>query len=52
MLDLDYNLASMGRKHRKMSDKEAEETLTQQLVETGKREELKAKVKSRVQEII
>ena len=34
----------MGRKHRKMSDREAEDALTQQLVETGKREELKEKV--------
>ena len=34
----------MGRKHRKMSDKEAEDALTQQLVETGKREQLKEKV--------
>ena len=37
----------MGRKHRKMSDREAEDALTQQLVETGKREELKAKVRTR-----
>ena len=36
--------SSMGRKHRKMSDKEAEDALTQQLVETGKREQLKEKV--------
>ena len=34
----------MGRKHRKMSDREAEDALTQQLVESGKREELKEKV--------
>ena len=35
----------MGRKHRKMSDREAEDALTKQLVESGKREELKQKVR-------
>eukprot|EP00090_Calanus_glacialis_P009028 TRINITY_DN17363_c0_g1_i2.p2 TRINITY_DN17363_c0_g1~~TRINITY_DN17363_c0_g1_i2.p2 ORF type:complete len:103 (-),score=53.95 TRINITY_DN17363_c0_g1_i2:69-377(-) len=40
----------MGRKHRKMSDREAEDALTQQLVETGKREELKEKLMERLEE--
>ena len=35
----------MGRhKKKKINDKEAEDSLTQQLVESGKREELKAMV--------
>ena len=35
----------MGRhRHKKVTEKEAEDSLTQQLVESGKREELKAMV--------
>ena len=34
----------MGRKHKKVTDREAEETLTRQLVESGKRDQLKEKV--------
>jgi hypothetical protein len=35
----------MGRhKHKKVTDKEAEDNITQQLVESGRREELKAMV--------
>ena len=39
----------MGRKHRdkKLSDKEAEDNLNSKLVETGYREELKKKVKTK-----
>ena len=37
----------MGRhRHKKVTEKEAEDSLTQQLVESGKREELKAMVGS------
>merc|ERR1711892_1510367 len=41
---------AMGRKHRKMSDREAVDALTQQLVETGKREQLKEKLVERLEE--
>merc|ERR1711874_313360 len=41
----------MGRhKHKKISDKEAEDSLTQQLVESGKREELKVMLAERLEE--
>ena len=36
--------STMGRKHKKVTDREAEETLTRQLVESGKRDQLKEKV--------
>merc|ERR1712002_540715 len=41
----------MGRhKHKKISEKEAEDDLTQQLVESGKREELKLMLVERLEE--